>query len=313
MAAKLLAGIKQRALNQGPTLGVRGIQVRDHHAHVRELARSAEHVGKGAGGNVGDGTGTSSARAQVLEVWRQLVQQDEGGLVGLEQAGPVGLIGGLGARNPEPLEGLALAQLVGDFTPQIVLRAVASVEGHHTGVREGVDVRNVSAILVPQVLVLGSQTSAHNQVSLTATHGLLEVEDRIGRLAGQPLNGPAQQVAHTGGDECLAVEGLAVAFVLNQLVKLFDLVADVDGQCVGGQLAGLLDGFHEVVFPVSVVGLWTPTTMLFFSQYSRMRCSTMLDAERCSLAAASRNKALAVGVIRRPSCSVLTSAMYEGE
>lgn len=50
------------------------------------------------------------------KVWRELVQQDKGGLVGLEQAGPVGLVEGLGAQKPEPLEGFALAQLVGDFT-----------------------------------------------------------------------------------------------------------------------------------------------------------------------------------------------------
>lgn len=37
----------------------------------------------------------------------------------------------------------------------------------------------------------------------------------------------------------------------------------------------------------------------------------MFEAERCSLAAASRNNALAVGVIRKPRCSVLASAMNE--
>lgn len=78
------------------------------------------------------------------------------------------------------------------------------------------------------VLVLGSQTSAHNQVGLAAAHGLFEVEHRVGGLACQSFDGATQQVPHTSRDKGLGVERFTIALTTYQLVKLFDLVADIN-------------------------------------------------------------------------------------
>ena len=67
-----------------------------------------------------------------------------------------------------------------------------------------------------------------------------------------------EDVVHAPGDIRLFEKLAAVALRRDQFVKLLDLVAELDGQCIGLQLAGIADGSHgrasrmvqdETVFP----------------------------------------------------------------
>ena len=244
LPAQLFTGVQQGALNQSPTFCIGCLKVGDNDADVLELASSTQHVGKRARGNVRYGAGTERLSAQNLEIRRHFVEQDERWLFGLEQADPGRLVRRVRPLDPVFLECVRRAKLVGNFAPEVVDRAVTTVEGDYPGGTEGAAGRDVRAVLLAQVRVFGDQACAHYQVSLTAAHRLFEVENRIRRFAGQAFQGPAQQIPHARRDESLLVEGLSVAFGVDKLVQLFNLVADINGQRVWREYAGLLNGFH---------------------------------------------------------------------
>ena len=108
-------------------------EVGDDDADVLLLARRREQVGEGAGGDVGDRAVAHLLRVEVVEVRRHLVEQDEDGLVALEELEPVLLVRRLGTAGPERLELIALAKLVGDLAPEEVVRVVAAVERRDVG------------------------------------------------------------------------------------------------------------------------------------------------------------------------------------
>ena len=81
-------------------------------------------------------------------------------------------------------------------------------------------------------------------MGFAAAHGLLEVEDGLGRDAGQTGDALGNEVLHALSDGGPAKKRGAVAFSVDKLVKLFNLVAEFDGQRVGLEVAGVADGFH---------------------------------------------------------------------
>ena len=122
-----------------------------------------------------------------MKVGRHLIEQDEDGLVALEELEPVLLVRRLGPAGPERLELVALAELVGDLAPEEMIGVVAAVEGGDVGRLEGVDAWSMPrAVSLAQFGMLGEQAEADEQVGLAAAHRLLEVEDRLGRGPGQP-------------------------------------------------------------------------------------------------------------------------------
>jgi hypothetical protein len=92
--------------------------------------------------------------------------------------------------------------------------------------------------------VLRQQAEADEQVRLATTHSLLKVKDALGRSASESGQSLADEVLHTLGDVRLLEELGAVAFRGDQLVKLLDLVAELDGQRSGLKLTGITDGLH---------------------------------------------------------------------
>jgi hypothetical protein len=79
----------QGAVDLSAAAGIRGLQIRDHHADVGQfvLANRHQQVGQGRGADYGevgvaDGPGTG-----ILKVGRQLIQQDQQGAA-LEEVDP---------------------------------------------------------------------------------------------------------------------------------------------------------------------------------------------------------------------------------
>jgi hypothetical protein len=71
------------------------------------------------------------------------------------------------------------------------------------------------------------------------------MKDRLGRRARQSRNALADKVLHPLRDMRLFEERPAIGFSGDQFVQLLDLVAELDGQRVGLDLAGVADGFHQ--------------------------------------------------------------------
>ena len=102
--------------------------------------------------------------------------------------------------------------------------------------------------------MFGEQAKADQQVSLAAAHGLLEVENRLRRGAREPRDPFADQVLHAMRDEGFLEKLAPVAFRGDQLVQLFDLVAELDRDRVGLEFAGVADGFQGWRAMLRVVG-----------------------------------------------------------
>ena len=73
-----------------------------------------------------------------------------------------------------------------------------------------------------------------------------------GRAAGQPGNALADEVLHALGDVGLLEEGRPVTLGADQLIELLDLVAELDGQGIRLELAGVADGFHLIVTSIVI-------------------------------------------------------------
>jgi hypothetical protein len=109
----------------------------------------------------------------------------------------------------------------------------------------------------------GEQAEADEQVGLTASHGLLEVENGLRRRSGQTCDTLADQVLHSLGDVRLLEEDGAFSLCRDQLIKLLDLVAELDGQRIRLKLAGVADGFHSLV-----------TRIIFMFGLPALRCNS---------------------------------------
>ena len=76
--------------------------------------------------------------------------------------------------------------------------------------------------------MLGQQAEPDQQVGLTTAHGLLEMEYRLCRSAGQTRDALADQVLHALGDVRLLEEGGAISLSRNQVIELLDLITKLD-------------------------------------------------------------------------------------
>ncbi|MGF1613543.1 MAG: hypothetical protein ACFCVA_06410 [Gammaproteobacteria bacterium] len=91
------------------------------------------------------------------------------------------------------------------------------------------------------------EPETHQQVGLTATHGLLEVENRLRGGAGQAGDPLGDEVLHPLGKMGFLEKARAIPLGRNQLIELFDLVAELNGQRIRLKLAGIADGLHRGV------------------------------------------------------------------
>jgi hypothetical protein len=63
-------------------------------------------------------------------------------------------------------------------------------------------------------------------------------------MTAKPGYALAEEILHALGDVGLLEELAAIAFRRDQLVKLLDLVAELDAERIGLQLAGISNGLH---------------------------------------------------------------------
>ena len=89
---------------------VGGRKVGDDDADVLLLAGGRQQVGEGARGDVGDGAIAHLLGVEVVEVRRHLIEQDEDGLVALEELEPVLFVRRLGPAGPERPELIRLCR-----------------------------------------------------------------------------------------------------------------------------------------------------------------------------------------------------------
>src|SRR5688572_14050771 len=101
--------------------------------------------------------------------------------------------------------------------------------------------------------MLGEQAKADQEVSFAAAHGLLEMENRLRRSTGQTRDALADQVLHALGDVRLLEERRAISLGRNQLIKLLDLIAELDGECIRLKLACVAYCLHDLVSRVSSI------------------------------------------------------------
>ena len=94
--------------------------------------------------------------------------------------------------------------------------------------------------------MLGQETEADEQVRLAAAHGLLEVEHGLRRRAGEADDSFADEILHALGDVGAFEERRSITLAPDQLVKLLDLVTELDREGVGLELAHVTDGLHVI-------------------------------------------------------------------
>lgn len=174
--AEFLSGIVEGAIDQGAAGLVRCIKVRDDNADVGFLAGSSQEVGKGARGNIGDGSGPDWPGCKVFEVGWELIQQDENRIFAFKQLEPCFFVRGLGTGRPEFLEQVRFAELLGDFAPEEMRRAVSAIEGGHMGASEHLRISIAPAVLLPESRILGQQTESNQQMGFASAHCLFEME-----------------------------------------------------------------------------------------------------------------------------------------
>jgi hypothetical protein len=92
--------------------------------------------------------------------------------------------------------------------------------------------------------VFRQQAEADQQVGLAAAHGLLGVKDALSRDASEPGHALADEVLHAPGNVGLLKELNAVALRRDQVIKLLDLVTELDAEGIGLKLAGIANGLH---------------------------------------------------------------------
>src|SRR5262245_2102314 len=97
--------------------------------------------------------------------------------------------------------------------------------------------------------MFGEETKTDKEMRLPTAHRLLEMEDRLGGRAGETRNSFCDEILHALGDVGPLKKGLAVAFGVDQFVKLLNLVTQLDRKRIRLQLAGITDGFHGVGTP----------------------------------------------------------------
>lgn len=245
LAAQLGTGVFERPVDELGTRVVGGGKVRDHNADVLFLACSGQQVRKRAGRDVGDRAVADLLGVQVVEVRRHLIEENKNRLVALEELEPVLLVRCLGTTRPESPKLIALVELIGDLAPEEVIGVVAAIE---CGNGSGFKCRRVSssaAVCLAEPCGLSEEAEANEKVSLTAAHGLFEVEHGLCRSAGEAGDALADQVLHALGDVRLFEEGRAIPLGFDQLIEPLDLVAELDGQRVLLRAAGVTDGFHQ--------------------------------------------------------------------
>jgi len=98
----------------------------------------------------------------------------------------------------------------------------------------------------------GEQAEADEEMRFPTAHCLFEVKDRLGGRAGETRNSFRDEILHALSDVGPLKKGLAVAFGVDQFVKLLNLVTQLDRKRIRLQLAGIADGFHGVGTPFAL-------------------------------------------------------------
>ena len=104
------------------------------------LTGRGEEVCEGARRDIGDRAVADLLRVKIVKIRRHLVEKDEDRSLTVEEVKPVLLIGCLRTGRPEFPKCVALAELLGNFSPEEVVGVVAPVKGGDSGAIERVDV-----------------------------------------------------------------------------------------------------------------------------------------------------------------------------
>jgi hypothetical protein len=127
----------------------------------------------------------------------------------------------------------------------------------------------------PAVRLLGRKELARRL--FYAAHGLFEMENSLGRSTGQTGKPLTDEVLHTLSDVGFLEKGITIPLGGYQLVKLFNLIAELNRQCIRLQLTSIFDSFHRVITPLGTLfsmvegfpgaSTFNPIVNLLFSEF----------------------------------------------
>ncbi len=179
-----------------------------------------------------------------MEVRGHLIEKDEDGLVTTEQADPGFFIRGLGSGSPEVLKEFRFPELLGYLTPEVVMRIVPAVESGDSGNIKGGHIGYFGTIGGTEGRMLCQQPESHEQVGFTAAHRLLQVEDCLARFPGKTSGPFGNKSSHPLRQVGALKEKVTIPLRSKQLVKLLNLVANPDIECVVLKFTGVPYCFH---------------------------------------------------------------------
>lgn len=111
-----------------------------------------------------------------------------------------------------------------------MVRGVASIERSDARALEGRSVRHSSAIRLAEIRMSSEQAETNQQVRFASAHRLLQMKHCLRRSTRQSRVALCNQVLHALSDEGLLKELRPIALSRDQLIQLFDLVAQLDRQ-----------------------------------------------------------------------------------
>ena len=125
-----------------------------------------------------------------------------------------------------------------------MVRIIAAIKGRCAGGGERRGMKHSAAMFLAELGVLGQQPKSNEQVGLATPHRLFQVENRLSGDPCEARDALADEILHALGNVRLFEELGAVTLSVDQLIELFDLVAELDGKRVGLEDAGVADCFH---------------------------------------------------------------------
>ncbi len=134
--------------------------------------------------------------------------------------------------------------MISDLAPEEIVWIVAAVEGGGLSRSERLGIQHAAAILLAKPRIFGEEPEADEKVGLPAAHRLLQVKDGLRRDAGETSSSLADEVLHSLSDVSLFKKLCAVSFRIDQLIELFNLIAQLDREGVQLKFTSIANRFH---------------------------------------------------------------------
>ena len=168
------------------------LEVGDDDAGARAARQGVEQALKRADRQVAERGRADRLALRHLKIARQLVEQDQDGLVA-EHGDPFVDAGRLRTVAPERRHDVAAPELLGDVAPQQGVRVLVAVEDDDLGRAEVGAACELRHDLATQGGIGREQPKRDQAVRLAAAHRLRQIERAVLALAGQPLEAAPDQ------------------------------------------------------------------------------------------------------------------------